>query len=54
MKIIKSPEKVVKCERCGCVYQYDTKDVKTEYANGCDFVECPLCAKVYAVSYEME
>lgn len=54
MKIIKSPENVVKCEICGCVYQYDTKDIKTKYTDECNFVECPFCARVYIVNCEME
>lgn len=62
MKIIKKPEPV-KCENCGCVFEFDEKDIRTNYyyldhhaflgllpmTKRCTGVRCPVCNELYVI-----
>ena len=59
MKIISKGNKNVECERCGCIMEYDSKDIKTKiiYVGVSTwfkhltkpvesvYIECPQCNK---------
>lgn len=61
MKIIKSPNPV-KCKNCGCVFEFDRKDIRTDYywdphaflgilpmSKRCVDVHCQICNDLYII-----
>lgn len=61
MKIIKKPDPV-KCEICGCVFEFDEKDIRTDYyldshaspgllptMKQCIGVRCPMCNELHII-----
>ena len=43
MKIIKKPVfNHIKCNRCGCIFKPNIKDIKEDYCSNL-YVECPIC-----------
>lgn len=61
MKIIKKPESV-KCENCGCVFEFDEKDIRSDWyldpnaflgllpmSKRCMGVRCPICNDLYII-----
>lgn len=63
MRIIKNPEPI-KCEKCGCVFEYNEQDIKDDYfldygaflgilplSKRCKGVRCPICDNLYVVNF---
>ena len=63
MRIIKNPEPI-KCEECGCVFEYSEQDIKYDYfldyggflgilplPKRCKGVRCPICSNLYVVKF---
>ncbi len=36
------------CKRCETKFTYELSDIKTNYVNGCEEVNCPECSESYA------
>ena len=57
MRIIEWPSSVasttVKCEFCGCVYEFDHTDLEIR-ALGSIEVDCPFCGRAYDVDTSMK
>lgn len=54
MRIIKEGKKPkteieTTCERCGCVFAYESKDVRYDQRETASWVKCPQCGKVIVV-----
>ena len=59
MKVIEKPESV-KCESCGCVFEFDKEDIRNDYyldphaflgllprIKQCIGVHCPVCGELH-------
>ena len=52
MKIIERGTNTIKCQRCGCIMEYDKCDIKSKMVVWSftspvmeDYIECPQCGK---------
>jgi len=65
MEIIKKGNKIVECERCGCVMKFERSDVKTETNRiitsnfwgtselwQIEYIHCPQCDKKIEVGHK--
>ena len=55
MRIIKEGQKPIKewqvtCKKCGCIFVFDNRDVKSDQREG-DWVVCPTCQGCITVTH---
>lgn len=55
MRILKKPKiKPVTCTRCGCVFKWGLKDLRTNLRFLKECVECPVCNTLNYVDFGKE